>query len=60
MFKRTFECLECYNGATVYTASKESIGFCSFCGETIVVEPAEFDEDDEEIPRDAWSQGDDE
>ena len=60
MFKRIFECLECGNGATIYTTSKESIGFCSFCGETIIVDPAEFDEEefdedlDDQVLGDAW------
>jgi hypothetical protein len=45
MIKRIIECLECGNGATVYTASKEEVGFCSFCGEPIVIVAPETDDD---------------
>jgi rRNA maturation endonuclease Nob1 len=61
MTKRVIECLECGNGATIYTTSKEEIAFCPFCGEPILLEAAEVDEDelpelhDDEEDEDAWS-----
>lgn len=58
MHKRVVECLECGNAATIYTTSKEDPTYCVFCGEPIVPENVESDDDEDDAPLededDAW------
>jgi rRNA maturation endonuclease Nob1 len=52
MTKRVIECAECGNGFTIYTTCKEDIGYCPFCGEPLLLEAPELDEDEDDSPFD--------
>ena len=55
MFKRIINCEECGNDAIIYTDNKEEIGFCPFCGEAIITESTDIDDEDAEgLDDDDW------
>lgn len=46
MHKRPIECQECGNAATIFTTNKEDIQFCPFCGEPLILDVVEPDDED--------------
>lgn len=57
MAKKLIECAECGNAFTLHSTSKDSIGFCPFCGEILMVELEDLDDDTEEDADYDWPTG---